>query len=157
MLNQIDFMAIGGTMIASLAFWFISAPLIRYGIVFALLTAAIICGRVVIIIYNRVRLRTADTILKCFVAIFSIWFIYKGMYLVKDDATRFNSKWLIAQQDYGTYEVATYEVEGTIFYYPTEGDRAGYDPFPSSDKNKSGQIEFIDGSLESGFISSIKE
>ncbi|RKM58400.1 hypothetical protein D6853_02380 [Butyrivibrio sp. X503] len=32
MLNQIDFMAIGGTMIICLLFWFNSAPLIRYGI-----------------------------------------------------------------------------------------------------------------------------
>lgn len=151
MLNQVDFMAIGGTMIVSLFFWFISAPLIRYGIVYALLTAAIVCGRVIIIIYNRLRLRTADTVLKCFIAIFSIWFIYKGMYLVKDDATRFDSKWLTAQQDYGIYEVSYYEIDGVTFYYPTEGDRAGYEPFPSSDRNKSGQIEFIAGTLESGF------
>ena len=79
------------------------------------------------------------------------------MYLVKDDATRFNSKWLTAQQDYGTYEVSSYEIEGETFYYPTEGDRAGYEPFPSSDKNKSGQIAFIDGSLESGFVSTTKD
>ena len=153
MLNQIDFMAIGGTMIVCLLFWFNSAPLIRYGIVYALLTAAIICGRVVIIIYNRIDRGIALTGFKCVIAMLALWYIYKGTFLIMDEEKRYNSKWLVHQQDYGTYDVDTFEIDGTTFYYPVSGDQVGYAPFPSSAKDMTGQIEFIDGTIESGFKS----
>ena len=157
MINQIDFMAIGGTMILSLLFWMSSAPLIRYGIVYALLTASIICGRVVIIIYNRIDRGVALTFFKCVIAMFALWLIYKASFLVMDEEKRYSSKWLVAQQDYGVYDVDQYEIEGTTFYYPVSGDRVGYDPFPSSAKDMTGQIKFIDGTLESGFKSIVNE
>ncbi len=151
MLNQVDFMAIGGTMILSLLFWFNSAPLIRYGIVYALLTASIICGRVFIIIYNRLDRSVALTVFKCVLAMFALWFIYKGVFLIMDEEKRFNAKWLVEQQDYGTYEVDTFDINGTTFYYPISGDRVGYEPFPSSSKDMTGEIEFIGNRIDNGF------
>ena len=35
------------------------------------------------------------------------------------------------QQEYGSYALECYEVEGVTFYYPVSGDRTGYDAFPS--------------------------
>ncbi len=35
------------------------------------------------------------------------------------------------QQDYGRYALERYEAGGVTFYYPADGDRTGYDHFPS--------------------------
>ena len=37
----------------------------------------------------------------------------------------------VFQQDYGQYELESYDVNGVIFYYPRSGDRVGYDSFPA--------------------------
>ena len=42
-----------------------------------------------------------------------------------------NYYWLY-QKDYDNYEVKGYEIDGVVFYCPVEGDRVGYDSFPSS-------------------------
>ncbi|RKM58399.1 hypothetical protein D6853_02375 [Butyrivibrio sp. X503] len=107
----------------------------------------------VIIIYNRIDRGVALTCFKCVIAMFALWYIYKGAFLILDEEKRYNSKWLVYQQDYGTYDVDTFEIDGTTFYYPVSGDQVGYAPFPSSAKDMTGQIELIDGSVESGFKS----
>ena len=151
MLRTGDFFAIGGTMIVCFLFWMASAPLIRYGVVFALLTAVVILGRVVILLINKLDKNRKEIVFKAFVAITFLWLVYKGVNLVVDAEKRFNPSYLLKQQDYGTYEVKSYEVNGTTFYYPTEGDRVGYDPFPSSPENLDGKLEFIGENIEDGF------
>ncbi len=150
MLRTGDFFAIGGTMIVCFLFWMASAPLIRYGVVFALLTAVVILGRVVILLINKLDKNRKEIVFKVFVAITFLWLVYKGVNLVVDAEKRFNPSYLLKQQDYGTYEVKSYEVNGTVFYYPTEGDRVGYDPFPSSPENLDGKLEFIGEKIEDG-------
>ncbi|MBO4911973.1 MAG: hypothetical protein J5504_04540 [Butyrivibrio sp.] len=151
MLRTGDFFAIGGTMIVCFLFWMASAPLIRYGIVFALLTAVVILGRVVILIINKFDKRRKEVLVKSFTAVMLLWLAFKGVNLVAEAEKRFNSAYLLNQQDYGVYEVKRYEVNGVPFFYPTEGDRVGYDPFPSSPENLTGKLEFLGDRLEDGF------
>ena len=33
---------------------------------------------------------------------------------------------------YENYETSAYDLNGYTFYYPSEGDRTGYDDFPAS-------------------------
>ncbi|MBO4458016.1 MAG: hypothetical protein J5802_09870 [Butyrivibrio sp.] len=154
MLRKGDFFAIGGTMIACFVFWLVSAPLIRYGIVYVLLTAAVICGRCVTMIQSGLNNQKKELVCKVFVALMILWTAYKAVHLVAEAEKRFNEAYMVNQQDYGKYEVKSYSINGVTFYYPTEGDRVGYDPFPASTEDLTGKLEFMGTKLEDGFKNS---
>ena len=158
MVSYADFLALGGTMILCLGFWLFSAPLIRYGEVYVCLTFAIVLGRVLILVINRFghEKKGAQLLLKCFIVLLAIWVAYKGARLVWDDIKHFNPVYVLDQQDYGEYETASFEKDGVTIYYPTEGDRVGYYPFPSAPYDVSGEIEFMGDGIESG-IKSIRQ
>ena len=59
-----------------------------------------------------------------------------------------NDYWL-TQKDYDNYEVISYQIEGITFYCPVQGDRVGYEAFPSSPTVA--QIGFIGENIADGF------
>ena len=156
MVNIADFLTIGGTMIICLLFWLFSAPLVRYGVVYIWMTAAIVLGRVFIIIYNRLGKDIEKWVFQVFVGLLCLWMVYKGVNIVREDAKRFNPLYILTQQDYGKYEVNSCQVEDLVIYYPVEGDQTGYDAFPSATHDVSGEIEFIGSDIHDG-IKSIGE
>lgn len=153
MVNIADFLTIGGTMIICLLFWFFSAPLIRYGVVYVWMTAAIVLGRVFLLVYNRLGNQITTWIFRGFVAVLCLWMVYKGFGLIKEDVPRADPIYLTTQQDYGSYEVESFEVDGFTFYYPTEGDRTGYEPFPTATHDVSGEIKFMGKNIHDGIMS----
>ena len=158
MVNLADFVTIGGTMVGCLIFWLFSAPLIRYGEVYVFMTFAIVLGRIFILFYNRVDWNkdVAIWLFRFVTMIICLWILYKGFNLVKEDIPRFNAKYLVTQQDYGTYETAEFKVENELFYFPVDGDRIGYYPFPSAPRDMSGEIKFLGNNIQSGFKSILK-
>ncbi|RKM59844.1 hypothetical protein D6855_08645 [Butyrivibrio sp. CB08] len=153
MMDTADFLTIGATLIGCLFFWFISAPLIRYGVVYVWLTPLVILGRLFIIVQNRIGKDLKTLIVKVISVVFILWIAYKGVNLVLEDIPRFNPAYLVNQQDYGTYDARTFELGGTTFYYPAEGDQIGYYPFPSATHDISGEIQLMGDTIDSGFIS----
>jgi hypothetical protein len=153
MVNIADFLTIGGTLIICLLFWLFSAPLVRYGVVYIWMTAAIVLGRVFISVYNRLGRNVTSLIFRTIVAFLCIWLLYKGTMLIKEDVARFNPAYLLTQQDYGKYEVKTCEVDGLTIYYPTEGDQTGYDAFPSATHDVSNDITLMGKSIHDGIMS----
>ena len=101
---------------------------------------------------NKFDKRKKEVFFKSFTAIVLLWLAFKGVNLVAEAEKRFNPDYLLKQQDYGVYEVKPYEVNGVTFYYPSEGDRVGYEPFPSSPENLSGKLQFIGGNPKDGFV-----
>ncbi|WP_026650836.1 LIC_10190 family membrane protein [Butyrivibrio proteoclasticus] len=152
-LNLADFLTISATLLGCLVFWFFSAPLIRYGVVYVYLTPAVIIGRMLIHLFNHSGEGLKKIVLKVCVVLFCLWMLYKGFNIVMEDRVRFNAKYLVAQQDYGKYEVSSYTLNGVKFYYPVEGDRIGYDAFPSSPKDMTGEIELMGTNIRTGFRS----
>lgn len=65
--------------------------------------------------------------------------------------TQSNLPYYVAQQNYGSYELDSYEVNGVTFYYPVSGDRVGYDAFPAIPRKV--DIEFRGDTLKQGFRS----
>ena len=59
------------------------------------------------------------------------------------------ARYLVFQKDYENYETISYELHGYTFYYPREGDRTGYEDFPSSPA-KAEDI-FRGNTIEEGF------
>ena len=152
MLNFADFLTIGGTLIGCFAFWFFSAPLIRYGIVYVWLLPAVILGRTFIIAYNRLLTNDVKEIaIRVIVTVFLAWFIYKCAVVALEDYRHFDPKYLLKQQDYGTYEVDSFEMGSETIYYPASGDQVGYDPFPSATHDITGEVELIGREIKEGF------
>jgi hypothetical protein len=61
------------------------------------------------------------------------------------------AEYYVWQEDYGVYEVGCYDVNNITFYYPIDGDRVGYEPFPSSNIKVDG-LEFRGEDIRKGFI-----
>lgn len=138
--QHLDYLLVLGTILASYIFWQCSAPLIRYGYAYTLLLIVLIFGFIKMhigfdkIVYYGVLFVGLIKLISIFK--YSLTCIYANNYI-----------W---QQDYGTYEVIEYEIEGETFYYPASGDRTGYDNFPSSPMRK--YLEFIGDEIKDGFI-----
>ncbi len=137
-------------LLVSTVFWFVSAPLIRYGCVFVYSFAALGAG----IVWKAAAARCSESVQKCAARIFLLgtllFVLYKSAATVREQQ-RYQLSHLNSQQDYGTYEVETYEMNGVTFYYPAEGDRCGYAPFPSSQENRTGQMQMVTNDLADGF------
>lgn len=120
--KNLDYLLVMVTMLDSYLFWQCSAPMARYGYAYILLAAAIPFG------YLIVRLGKDRVLYIAFIlyGAYKLWMI--GDY-VWDVRLAPNYIW---QEDYGTYRLETYEVDGIIFYYSTHGDRTGYEAFPAS-------------------------
>ncbi|MBQ7615536.1 MAG: hypothetical protein IJU77_10860 [Butyrivibrio sp.] len=151
MLNSAEFLTMSATLIGCLLFWFLSAPLIRYGIVYVWLVPAVIMGRLVIVVYNRIGDKIKNVVLKGIVAMFAIWILYKGVFLVVEDYRRFNPIYIVKQQDYGEYATKSFTMGGETIYYPAEGDQIGYHPFPAATHDITGETELMGKEITDGF------
>jgi hypothetical protein len=55
----------------------------------------------------------------------------KTVSLIRYMYTNIWQPYYITQQPYNEYELESYDVNGVTFYYSVDGDRVGYDKFPS--------------------------
>lgn len=123
----------------SYVFWQTSAPLTRYGYAYVLLLPALMGGWILLGLGR-------DGIARLFLALYGAYKLYVTAAYVWSAAPA--DAWLW-QQDYGTYEVTAYQVEGETFYVPVYGDRTGYDPFPAAPTQ--GGFELRGEDLSEGF------
>ncbi|MBP3197416.1 MAG: hypothetical protein J6N21_10485, partial [Butyrivibrio sp.] len=151
-LRTADFLIVSGTAIGCLIFWFFSAPLIRYGVVYVWLVPAIVLGRMTILGFRNFDDKTKDLFIRVAAALFAFWMVYKMAFLVVDDAGRFNPVYLVKQQDYGSYEVKEFYLGNEKIYYPADGDQIGYYPFPAATNDLTGKVELRGESMKDGFI-----
>jgi hypothetical protein len=150
-----DFLAVGGTLICCLIFWFFSAPLIRYGVVYVWLVPAVILGRMFILLCKKLDDRKKAMVVKAVTVMFMVWLLYKGINLLGEDVKRFNSAYLVKQQDYGTYETNQFMMGDEVIYYPADGDQIGYYAFPASTHDLTGEVDMMGDDLRQGFMSII--
>ena len=75
---------------------------------------------------------------------------YKLFTLCEEITTSCTNDYWLVQKDYENYEVIPYEIEGVTFYYPAEGDRVGYESFPSAPAKT--QVEFLGEELSDGMM-----
>lgn len=137
-----DELLVLGTLCCSYLFWQLSAPMVRYGYAYILLVAALNMG------YAAQSWLRRDGLLRCLILLYGIYKLgMMGLY-VKDTYTDDRYLW---QTDYGTYELGSYEVGSITFYYPLQGDRTGYDPFPAAPAQ--GGFELRGDDLSGGFRS----
>lgn len=131
-------------MILSFGFWLFSAPLLRYGYAYVLLVIVLTVG----ILYQKVKIPAAAE--RLFGVLLLAFFAVKALSLTKYAWSVSDEPYYIAQQEYGTYELDSFEVNGVRFYYPVSGDRVGYEPFPAIPLKK--EILFRGNCLRDGFL-----
>lgn len=137
--ENLDVLLVLTTVIASYAFWQYSAPILRYGYAYVLLVDLLMAG----VILQKLRRQLILYVLICLYGGYKLVMMggyIRGNYLV--DA-------YIWQQDYGSYELVSYELEGITFYVPAMGDRVGYDYFPAAPTQP--EIELRGEGLKDGF------
>lgn len=113
------------TVAISFTFWMLSSPNIRFGCIYLLLLPALTFGYV-----YRATLMRWDRRLFYLVGI-GAFLLFKAFVFTRGLIKDFSTDYLICQQDYGQYEVREEKIDGISFYCPLEGDRVGYEPFPS--------------------------
>lgn len=106
----------------NLLVWFITAPMVRYGYVY------LICPSLLVFGFIMVKKKWSRIALALVCCIFILW---KGAALGKYILEVRNLPYYITQQSYEQYEVYETSLGNETIYLPVEGDRTGYDNFPS--------------------------
>lgn len=138
-----------GTVLISLMFWFIAAPLPRYGAVYLMIVTAIavggICGK--LSTGGMKRLVSAGVILVMTPLL--LLYVYVAKLATPSDIERLD--WL-RQTEYRDWPASQYSVDGAMIWVPDEGDRIGYSAFPSAPlKEKLDGLHLRGDSLKEGF------
>lgn len=146
------------TVAGSFLFWLGTSPLIRYGCVYVYLTSAVVPGGIycnILTIWkernNNEEAKSAlKTIRLCGVGMVCVFILYKSIALGKEIVDSYVNDYWIFQKEYENYETLSYVINGVTFYYPIEGDRVGYESFPSAPAKT--QIEFLGEELSDGMM-----
>ena len=143
-----DFVIIDLISYVALAFFITSSPLVRYGALYIWLPAVLMAGKLVTLLFYK---RGAEKRLVPVIMALIVLFIgYKSFRIVLDEVPRFQARYLLVQQDYASYELESYEIDGQTFYYPVSGDQTGYDPFPSAPTRAN--VKLMGEDINSGFL-----
>lgn len=116
-------------------FWLFSSPLIRYGCVYVYLTTAVVWGDVCTEFFENARLnhwKAGQYAERACMLFLGLFLIYKAAAFGREVCAFYVNDYWLYQKDYENYKVRDYEIDGVVFYCPVEGDRVGYDSFPSS-------------------------
>nr|WP_155243878.1 hypothetical protein [Butyrivibrio fibrisolvens] len=143
-----DFIFIDTIAYVALAFFILSSPLVRYGALYIWLPAVLMTGKLVtLLFYQRGAEKRLMPVVIAFIAVF---IGYKSVRLVMYEIPRFRLSYLFMQQDYMTYELEFYEIDGYTFYYPVTGDQTGYEPFPSAPTRA--DVKLMGDDIKDGFL-----
>ncbi len=132
-------------------FWLMTSPLMRYGCLYVYLCNAVLWGGVL----GRTHIETNSFRFVIYSGLM-ILCVYKGIMFAAETARAYRGDTWIRQQDYDRYDVHSYELTGEgshlTLYAPDDGDRTGYDPFPSTPWDKTGEITMRGEDIRDGFV-----
>ncbi len=128
--GQRDLMLAAVTVNFSFLCWLFSAPLIRYGCVYVWLAAPVTFGGLALWLVRKEGWGSYFWRMISFLLVAAG--VYKFFSFGKEIVAAYTPEYFIYQKEYENFEMGSYEIEGIKFYYPIEGDRAGYEAFPSS-------------------------
>lgn len=146
--------------LASYLFWQLSAPLLRYGYAYVLLTPALTAGMLYGILtgtmpkggvfgMSKGRKRFSVGAFVCMTTAIMAFTFVKALSLAGYIYETAGGPYYLQQGDYGEYALESYEVQGITFYYPESGDRVGYAAFPALPRRM--EINFRGEGIKDGF------
>lgn len=154
-----EYLLVQFTCVCCFLFWFINAPLIRYGFIFLGLTVVVSLGNAYVWGAERLESRltgkrmTSGGAYGIFILGLAVFFVAKAASMGKQMAQDYENAYWICQKDYESFPCTTFVVKGTAaeieVFYPTEGDRTGYEPFPATDHKR--ELELRGETIKEGF------
>lgn len=145
-----DFALVFGVSVIAAAFWFVSAPLIRYGYAYVTVIPLLAFGYFFLQWMKKISKTAYHKILYRVFALAVILFLFTRVTgFAKDIARTCRQPYYIAQMDYVDGEARVRVVDGIAFYEPTEAGQIGYRKFPAS--LFAMPFELRGDSLEEGF------
>lgn len=142
--KDIVFLLIVSTEIMNIVFWFLSAPLIRYGSIHLIIMPLIASG----IIISRAKFINTDIKVVTLIASIGTFCMFPMVHslLYREEIS------FMKQADYVECNCEEQKLENFTIYTPKEGDQTGYYSFPSTPyKARLSLIEPRGESLEEGF------
>lgn len=144
-----EYLLVLAAVIVSYLFWQLSAPLLRYGYAYVLLTVVLTAGILKTIWEEHATVRQLRFFCKGFAVLLLVFSAVKLWPLAGYMTSVAAQPYMLWQQDYGSYELECYEVNGISFYYPVSGDRVGYQRFPAIPRKT--EIIFRGEDIKDGF------
>lgn len=141
--QRLDTLLVLAAMAGCYLFWQFSAPMMRYGYAYVLLTCALTFGYLA----ECIPLMKGKRVLYTFLILYGLYKLYVGVDYIRSCSYMPYYVW---QDTYETCDTEAYELDGVTLYYAPYGGVAGYDPFPSASDMR-GQIELRGDGLEDGF------
>lgn len=130
-------------------FWFFSAPLVRYGYAYVVAVPAIAVGYFFVWLYKCCKKKMSDILWRMACVGIGLFLLTRVKGIAGDVLRTYKEPYYIRQMDYVDGEATTQEVEGILFYVPTQAGQIGYNKFPSTLFPE--LIELRGDSIEDGF------
>ena len=137
------FLNVAAAVDCSFLLWLFSAPLMRYGCVYVYLAPVITLGAFFL---YAVKNRTVWRMIYLCLALAAC---YKLLAFGKEVYKAYDGNYFVYQKDYENFETKIWEQNGYTFYYAAEGDRVGYEAFPSAPQRA--RIIFRGTDIKDGF------
>ncbi len=151
-----DFGLVFAVFSISTVFWFVSAPLVRYGYAYITVVPLLMFGQLFIVGCSIKRLQAyAGYIHKAFCVILLCFLLTRFSGLITDIQRTWKEPYYVAQMDYIDEEASIQMVDGVVFYVPEASGQIGYHKFPSSLLVQ--PVELRGESIENGFRQMKKE
>lgn len=150
--KQIDFhfTLVFSVFVIGTGFWFLTAPLVRYGYAYVVVVPAITFGYYLIQCLESCKKKNiTDRLWKAACVAIGVFLLTRVKGIGSDILRTYKEPFYIMQTNYADAEATTREVDGILFYVPTQGGQIGYDKFPSSMFPQ--PIELRGDSIEDGF------
>ena len=113
-------------------FWFVQAPLPRYGRIWIVLLLTLPMGEIIKHIVEKGIIKINGIVGMVIPTLIVMVMMMPGI-----KGAVFNNNW-IKQADYRILDSVCYQVDGVNIYAPKEGDLSGYHMFPASEKIRTG-------------------
>ena len=148
---EMNFILVFAVMSISALFWFLQAPLIRYGYAYITLLPMITFGY----LYNWVQSDVLSNdkmkkwIFRLSGFVLLLFLLFNVKVIGNSIITSYSQPYYITQEDYIDGEATTYEIDGIIIYVPVTQGQIGYNKFPSSPVIQN--IELRGATIKEGF------
>lgn len=128
-----NFPLVFGVFVISTAFWFVSAPLVRYGYAYVTVVPLITFGYFFLLLMQSKVFKQYGKVVHAVFCVAVIGFLLTRITGLGSDIVRtWKQPYYFAQMDYVDGEAELKVVDGATFYVPVDAGQIGYEKFPSS-------------------------
>lgn len=114
----------------SCIFWFVSAPLVRYGYGYLTCVPLIVDGCLCLELVQKTGDR--KSLYYAYLLVFTVISLYRIKTVGYDIIRTFNQPYYISQEDYVDWPAKEYNLDGHTIYVPEQDALIGYNQFPAS-------------------------